>query len=409
MQSDPASDARQTMRAVARRPCFVFAVCGGASHVRELHEALAALRRHSRADILVVTDSRRNEIPIDWPDAIDAAAPPHFDHHQASIYLKTRVHRLLPTGRRYCYLDSDVFATGPAVDEVFSAATTPVAFAADSVRLHQFSPYAVRCGCTETNAAERAGLEGVLAAAYRTCYATHCPPKTGWSAAEYDSKASSPLARLGAYLRHRVTTASASQRGDDDATKWRSFWYEYHDKAMRQPECIVRFVEKSSGWRRDRRRQSWISPAGNDVYHPGCDHLAAAIEETFGISVTHPRWQHWNGGVFLFDERGHAFLDAWHEKTMHIFGLPGWRTRDQGTLVATAWEFGLQDQPVLPSRFNCILDPHAGATMVTKAGDALTTDAFLTTVRPALAHVLRSGSDPTWDVWRWVRAHAFAQ
>jgi hypothetical protein len=125
--------------------------------------------------------------------------------------------------------------------------------------------------------------------------------------------------------------------------------------------------------------------------------------------VAKSHWQHWNGGVFLFDLRAHAFLDAWHEKTIRIFGLPGWRTRDQGTLVATVWEYGLESQPLLPSRFNCILDPNRGATMVSMACDSLTTDAFLTTITPVMAHVISGVDDYTWDVWRWVSAHAFEE
>ena len=389
------------------KSCFVLVVCGRANHVRELHAALAALRRHSRADILVVTDSRRNESPVVWPDVIDVATPSHLDHHQASICLKTQVHRLVPPGRRYCYLDSDVFATGPEADEIFTCRNTPVAFAADQICLNQFSPHAVRCGCAEANAAERRALATMLAEAYPLSYAAaQAGPKSGWTPGDFESNAARAFVRWRAYLAHRLTPASASQRGDSDTARWRAYWFESHALTLREPEHVAAFVERTTAWRRDRRRQSWISPAGNDVFNVSCDHLAAAIRDTFGIVVNRPRWRHWNGGVFLFDERGHAFLDAWHAKTMRIFELPAWRTRDQGTLVATAWEHGLERQRLLPSRFNCILDPSVGATMATQSGNAVTTDAFLTTVRPALAHVLRKAGDSTWPVWRWVDARA---
>lgn len=389
------------------KPCFVFVVCGHANLIRELHVALAALRRHSRADILVVTDSRRNEIPIVWADVIDVATASILDHHQASISLKTRVHRLVPPGRRYCYLDSDVFATGAEVDGVFTSMNTPVAFASDLIRLHQFSPHAVRCGCAEANAAERKELAAMLTEAYPLSYAAaQAGPKSGWTPADFEANAARVLVRWRAYLAHRLTPASASQQGDSDAARWRSYWYESHSLTLREPEHVAAFVERTTAWRRDRRRQSWISPAGNDVFDMSCGHLVAAIRESFGITVNRSRWQHWNGGVFLFDERGHAFLDAWHEKTMRIFGLPAWRTRDQGTLVATVWEHGLEHQRLIPSRFNCILDPSVGATMASQAGDALTTDAFLTTVRPVLAHVLRASGDSAWPVWAWVHARA---
>lgn len=394
----PPTHSRQAVEPAGGRPCFVFVVCGGESHINELQLALTALRRHSKADILVVTDSRRNQIPIAWSNVRDVTTPAHFDHHQASIHLKTRLHQLVPAGRRYCYLDSDVFATGPEVDEIFSYVTTPVAFAADHCRLHEFSPHAVRCGCAEVNAAERAALDSILTKAYEAGLGV----RGGWWPADYEMNASNQTARLRSYLEHLLSPTLSSQRGDPNHFLWAAYWYESRSHFLYQPRGVVRFVERSTGWRRYRRRQSWISPAGNDVFHPQCNHLVAAIHDTFGITVARPRWQHWNGGVFLFDDRGHAFLDAWHEKTMRIFGLPGWRVRDQGTLVATAWEFGLHDQPLLPSRFNCILDAHRGDTMVSSTGDAVTTDAFLTRIQPALAHVMWRTGDQTWDVWRWV-------
>jgi len=384
------------------KPCFVFAVCGAASHLDEMHMALSVLRRHSRADICVVTDSRRNEIPVVWPDVVDVETPAGLDNHQASIYLKTRLHRLLPIGPRYCYLDSDVLATSPEVDGVFSVAITPLSFAADQIRLHQFSPYAVCCGCMEKNAAERFEINAILEEARRDCMG----PWKGWDAEAYERNACNPLSRLRAFLSHLLTPASASQAGDPQKLLWRAYWYEFHSKILFQPEAVIRLVESSTGWRRDRRRNSWISPAGNNIFHLQCDHLVVAIREIFGVPVTQSRWQLWNGGVFLFDERGHAFLDAWHEKTMRVFSLPGWRTRDQGTLVATVWEFGLQDQSLLPSRFNCILDARMGGTMISRDGRTVTTDAFLSKIRPALAHVLKRDSNPDSDIWRWVRMQA---
>ena len=128
---------------------FVFVFCGGAEHIDTLHYSLAALQRHSRADILVVTDSRRNDRAIQWPRVVDVATPTHLDNHQASVFLKTAVHRFLPPGPRYCYLDTDVVAVHPGVDEVFGFAPAPVRFAADHIALREFSPYAVSCPCLE--------------------------------------------------------------------------------------------------------------------------------------------------------------------------------------------------------------------------------------------------------------------
>jgi hypothetical protein len=254
----------------------------------------------------------------------------------------------------------------------------------------------------EKNAAERADLDEILACAYHSASQNRSEPERGWLPDDFERNASRPLVRFWAYLSHLLARRSSSQVGDSEKTRWKAYWYESRSHLLYQKPEVIRFIEEGGRWRRDHRRRSWISPAGNDVFHLQCDHLVHSISDTFGITVKHPRWQLWNGGVFLFDERGYTFLDAWHDKTMRIFSLPGWRARDQGTLVATAWEFGLQDQPLLPSRFNCILDARMGGTMVSRDGCTVTTDAFLNKIRPALVHVLKRDSNPDPDIWRWV-------
>ena len=141
--------------------------------------------------------------------------PERFDNHQASILMKTGLHRIVgDTERICCYLDSDVVAVNSGVDRIFQRKRGPVTFAADHTRLPMFSRYAVRCSCV---------------------------------------------------------------RGS-------------------------------------------------------CDHLRQAIGSKFGVDVFDPEWQHWNGGVFLFDSGSMDFLDTWHTYTRAIFDDPGWKTRDQGTL-----------------------------------------------------------------------------
>ena len=50
-------------------------------------------------------------------------------------------------------------------------------------------------------------------------------------------------------------------------------------------------------------------------------------------------------------------MERWHANTLAIFDDPRWKLRDQGTLAATVWQMGLQDQPTLPHKFNFIVDP----------------------------------------------------
>jgi hypothetical protein len=87
-----------------------------------------------------------------------------------------------------------------------------------------------------------------------------------------------------------------------------------------------------------------------------CDHLQEAIENKFGVALSEPDWQHWNGGVYLFDSESIEFTDTWDRYTRSAFEDPRWKTRDQGTLVATVWKLGLQNQAVLPGTYNFIVD-----------------------------------------------------
>ena len=219
---------------------FVYAVTGNA-HIEQVNRSLRFLKHFSKQDIVVV--AARFDLPIDHDQVIHAEFPAELDNHQASVLLKTSLHRRLDLAdRTWCYLDSDVFAVHEDVDLIFQLRQGVVAFAADHSRLSNFSRFAVRCACTGG--------------------------------------------------------------------------------------C--------------------------------CEHLREAIESKFGIVVSDGEWQHWNGGVFVFDATSVSFLDTWHEYTRTILNDLHWKTRDQGTLVATVWKFGLQDQLTLPRKYNYIVDGMRG-------------------------------------------------
>jgi hypothetical protein len=392
--------------ASSSQSAFVFVVCGDAEYIDTLHYSLAALQRHTRADILVVTDSRRNEKEIKWSRVVDVDTPPDLDNHQASIFLKTALHRFVPPGPRYCYLDTDVVAVDPGVDRVFQFAPAPIRFAADHIGLREFSSLAVRCDCLVRH---RHGLEEIAALkrlAYASVPPTESKPRLCSTPTDYEQRAAEPMTCWKMYIRWAAGRPAPGQRGVATWRRWNRFWVEHQNAVLWEPRAIVRHVERTTKWRRDKLRQSWVSPTGDDVYHIACDHLVDQIAKTFSIRVKRPAWQHWNGGVFLFSERSSAFLEAWHAKTMAIFTDPAWRTRDQGTLVATAWEFGLQNLPVLPRAFNCIVDPYIGGLMLSANGERLTLNGFLTQERPLFVHVMHRFQDPTWDVWNWVATRA---
>jgi glycosyltransferase involved in cell wall biosynthesis len=220
-----------------KKDAFVFVVCGE-RHAARLNLTLKFLKKFSRCDIMVVKN--RASLKLDCDQVITPKVPAGLDHHQASIFLKTSLHKILARERRrFCYLDNDVIAVDHRVDTIFDQARGPVSFAADHCSLRQFSRHAVNCHCT--------GRE--------------------------------------------------------------------------------------------------------------CEHLHEAIRKMFGVKITPKTWQHWNGGVFVFDEAAAEFMELWHRNTLRVFKDPYWQIRDQGSLAATVWQLGLQNHPLLPRDFNFIVDP----------------------------------------------------
>ena len=140
-----------------------------------------------------------------------------------------------------------------------------------------------------------------------------------------------------------------------------------------------------------------------------CAHLRQALQTTFDVRVDSPDWRHWNGGVFLFDQDSIPFMRLWHELTMLIFDDPVWRTRDQGTLIATIWKFGLQNQSVLPRMFNFVVDPYWGVpsskrqSLVPRhfvVNDEYSLSPGGDKERPALLHLINGGAGRTgWQNW----------
>ena len=140
-----------SVRATCR---WVFVVCGPELHVATLATAVRNLRPLTELEIWVLTDSARNVRPIEVNGVdrvVDVTTPEHLDDHQASIWLKTSVHRHVPRGE-WCYLDSDIIAVRPGMESVFDHRAGPVAFASDLTisanQVDRFSPWAMTCDCS---------------------------------------------------------------------------------------------------------------------------------------------------------------------------------------------------------------------------------------------------------------------
>lgn len=158
---------------------WVFVVCGPEFHVRTLETSVRHLRPLTHLEIWVVTDRARNVRPIHVEGidrVVEVTTPPHFDDHQASIWLKTGLHRHLPVGE-WCYLDSDIIAVRPGMERIFDHPRDVVAFASDlpiaDNCVDRFSPWAMTCACSGLGPAHSCGH---LRAQLSTRFGVEVPP-----------------------------------------------------------------------------------------------------------------------------------------------------------------------------------------------------------------------------------------
>lgn len=385
---------------------FVFVVCGERVHIDTLHFSLRYLKHFSKNDIVVVTDSLRNAIPVLHDNVVDIKTPEQFDNHQASIYLKTGLNKFLPKGYNYCYLDTDVVALSPECDDVFNHKQGAVTFGADHCRMPKFSLNAVKCDCVERNNQRIAELE-VLKEQYDPARKWRDPvveEKKRLLQKKFDTIKLNKLNYFLISVRFMTTVNTFKLDGDNFYHRRTKSW---HDKdgnvIIPFRESMVNDIQDNSDWKWNEEKQRWITGEGVDVYNLTCPHLGQFIYKRFGVEVKDKDFQHWNGGVFLFDDNSEAFMNSWFDKTMQIFEWPEWKVRDQGTLIATAWEFGLQNNPLLPKKFNFLSDWNNLDMIMDDAGN-FTDDGFRTVVRPALIHIYHNFGRKGWDVWDYVSA-----
>ncbi len=380
---------------------FVYAVCGDRPHFIELELSIRSLRHHCpECPILVVTDTLRNAVNVPHLAVIDVRTPAHFDNHQASIYLKTSLHRHLPAGVNYCYLDTDVIAVNSNAATIFSQFIAPIIFAADYRRMQEFSPFAMNCSCIAKRAQKALLLETLER------YDTDSP-----SNIEKKRELQQLLKRREENILLKLTTAFRFRFCGNVFRLNDTYSFHKEEQEWRDPEGhvvmydfdnIEQRIGEQIGLTYIAQQNLWQTAMGEDVIANTCDHLPSAIQRKFGVAVTDTNWQHWNGGVFLFNDSSGDFLTAWHQNTMSIFKDSEWKTRDQGTLIATAWQFGLQEHPVLNSQWNLLLDRHDPQFVVAANSEQLVNLRTQQPISPALVHVYHHFGEEDWNLWQWV-------
>ncbi len=381
---------------------FVFVVCGATEHIETLHLSLTYLKKYSSKEIWVLTDSTRNELPINHHKVIDVKTPDAYNHHQASIYLKTGIHLFLPKGNTYCYLDTDVVAVSSACDDIFNEFLAPIRFAPDHCKVRKFSSYAVNCNCLKNRKADRDKFEQFMRDVNGvTITSPHLLEMGKKLQFEFDQLKTQWVIKIITAIRFFLSRHIFKLNEEFYFNKITRTWHIATGEVVMY-DVDVEKMQKATGLVYHKWTKKWTNKQGEDIWFDECNHLVEYINDTFSIEVKDKNWQHWNGGVFLFNDSSHEFLQAWHNKTMHIFTLPNWKTRDQGTLIATAWEFGLNNHPLLSKKFNFIADYNNNGVQIDAQKELITDDGFKTVYQPALVHVYHHWEDNTWPIWQWI-------
>lgn len=377
---------------------FIFVVCGAKEHIDTLHFSLKYLQKYSKNEIWVLTDSTRNEISFQHDKIIDIKTPEEYDNHQASIYLKTGIYQFVPKENKYCYLDTDIIAMNENVDLIFDEYVAPITFAPDHCKMNQFSPYAVNCECTDLYVKYNQIIETNLFKIDPLRISTKpsiISNRKKMVAFYQENNSISKKISIGLkflFSRKRFTLIDDIYFDKTDK-KWKDGTGEVFMHNFRWSK-----ISKNSGLTWSYLKSFPKLPDGRSLWLMQCQHLQTYISDKFNVTITNKNFQHWNGGVFLFDDQSHEFLKAWFDKTMEIFNDPKWKTRDQGTLIATVWEFGLQNHPMLNKKWNLIADYH-NPYLAWDEGQKikLSKDEI---IAPNFIHVYHHFGDENWDFWR---------
>jgi len=389
------------------KQCFVFVVCGAREHIDTLHFSIKALQQFSKKTIYVITDVSRNETPILYDNIINVQTPAEFSHHQASIYLKTGIHLFLPKGNLYCYLDTDVVALSDKVDAVFNHYSSPISFSTDHCKLSAFSPSAIHCGCQEKKEKLLNEMDNFNKIVHQDLQYNNI--YTTIAIQEIESIVEQTKQNKLIYMFHKLKYAfgGAYYRLNKDYKlhKKSGIWFDNNNNILQTNNTnFISYIESKTGYVYSTEKSDWITPDNICLLNLKCDHLRDEINTLFGINIANSDWQHWNGGLFLFNDESEQFLDDWHQSTMVVFKNKKWKTRDQGTLAYTAWKNGLENHPTLPKEFNFIADFN-NKTPIYKGNCQFFFPNTNEIITPVFIHIYHHWGDKNWAVWNDVCHH----
>lgn len=385
---------------------FVFVVCGGKEHIAELNFSLKFLRHFTKNEIIVLTDTKRNEIIIEHDNIIEVDTPKEYDNHQASIYIKTGINKFLSSGHTYCYLDGDIVAISENTDKIFDYFISPISFAKDHCTINQFSPFAMNCNCAEDNLKRekyfKESISKVFGKIDMSVFSDNKDSKK--LLAIFNKLKEHPLKNFFSTIRYvflrYIIPVNSFNLDIYRFDKKDKCWYNSNNEIILfdYPFYSKKLFELAGIWY-DKQKNVWKSNDNQEFRftEPSCIHLTEYLAKEYGISIPSD-WQHWNGGVFIFDDTSTDFLNFWHEQTIKEFTNSYTKTRDQGTLALTVWKMGLQNQPNIPQEFNWITE-YANNEIAWSKELGYTKDGFRTQFHPNLLHIYHEWGNQEWSIW----------
>jgi len=390
---------------------FVFVVCGGKEHIETLNMSLKFINHFSKFAVTVVTDTKRNFIPIAHNNILDIQTPKELSHHEASIFLKTSLHKHLnmDEGNVYCYLDSDVVAIDDRINTIFDLYKGSVLFANDHCTVDQFSPFAMNCSCLHQTVLKNAEYDEVDKFFAQKIFAQI---KNNEADQQLLQKAFDNIAKknlkafysaLVYYIKRYVLPISTFQFGGFYFNKKDNFWYnKNNDIICSHYPYFLKKLYKKKGIRFDKKTGKWYNAYYEEItpHKASCNHFTEYAEKVYNVKIP-INWQHWNGGVFLFNKDSVSFLDYWHRITLEEFKNPYTKTRDQGTLAIAAWKFGLQNTQTLPKVYNFIAEI-VNPLIDYSPSNGFTNDGFKTLINPCFLHVFHGWGHKGWPVWDFI-------
>ncbi len=491
----------------AKKIGFVFVAVGAKLHIDTLHDVLPLWRSSTSSPILVVTDRKRNELPINHNRVVDIDIDDSFSHHEAAILLKTGLYDYVDWSLAdyWVYLDTDILPVRLPVEDIADHFVAPITFAPDHCTMQEFALSAVHEESSEeTNrrfAEIKASVKDIFEdqrkhqlkheAAYLKVIditkaykreAAHNEPSDRLRKARdsyFEEKKyhkTKPILRvkkmnsllqsnslidrirgkinrffLKKYFRNNsqylfetdgngLWTATDLKYKKFFFTNYNIIWDQknnsFRDKATDlhiDDSRLITFSDyvkghnlsydpKSESWHNKDGSLFWKSyPLVENIYQrTGCIYnpenqsfklaegtiiqyvkkstaLKKTIETDFKIIINIEDWQHWNGGVFIFDKSAKSFLYDWKQRCLAAFTFPNWKTRDQGTLIATVWDHQLQDHPTLPQEWNFIADYYKEEILYKGNFEF---EVFDKRITPSLLHIYHHWGDDDWQLWR---------